>query len=105
MSALHTIGVILGWIFDWRVLAVLAVIGFVIVYRIFGRTLAVTAGIAALGLILTRWGFQRGARSEIAQQKKRDTELVNTRKKIEKSVSRAPPGEIRKRLSRWASEE
>lgn len=105
MATLHFIGVLLGWVFDWRVLTLLAVVGVVVLYRVLGRTAATAAAVAGLGVILARWGWERGARSEHARQVALDNKAVATREGVQRSVGRAAPGEIRKRLARWATEE
>lgn len=105
MRTLHAIGVILGWVGDWRVLTVAAVVGVLVAYRILGRTGASAVAAGALALILLRFGWQRGARSEQLQQVQAEARAVETRDKVQASVRRAPPGEIRKRLERWATKD
>lgn len=102
MRTLHAIGVVLGWLGDWRVLTVLAVAGVFAAYHFLGRWGASAVAAAALALILVRFGWQRGARAEQLQQVRAEAKAVETRDRIQANVSRAPPAEIRKRLAKWA---
>lgn len=94
---------LLGWIFDWRVLAVAGVIAVLIAYRLLGPRISAAVAAVAVGLVLWRQGWQRGARSEKDAQKRRDDKAVATRDKVQVSVNRASTDEVKRRLSRWVT--
>lgn len=104
----------IGWLLDhlpwWVPLAVgvAAVIGAFIALTVIGVPprwrFRIAAGLAAAFAVLTL--YQRGRRAGVASaqatQERAEAKAVSTRDTVQRSVERAPPGEVRKRLARWA---
>jgi hypothetical protein len=94
---------LLGWITDWRVIAVACVVLAIVAYRFLGPK--ISGAILALGTAFVMWrmGYQKGTRGERKNQERREVQAVDTRRTVQRSVSTASPDEVRKRLGRWVS--
>jgi hypothetical protein len=93
---------VIGWLTDWRVLAVAGVVLAVVVYRILGPRIAGAVLTAAAGVVLWRMGTQSGSARERQAQQKRDAKAVGTRDTVRRSVQTAGRDERLRRLERWA---